>query len=151
VRDNSWLVSELEFDPKALHHKETVFTIGNGHLGTRGAFEEGYPGDRPATLVHSVFDDVPLVYTELANVPNWLPFVLFVDGERFRMDRGTLLSYGRELDLGTGVLTRTLRWRSPAGRTVDLTIERFASLADRHLLGLRYRVAALDFEGTLGD
>ncbi|MEE8392120.1 MAG: beta-phosphoglucomutase, partial [Anaerolineae bacterium] len=148
-KHNNWHIVETECDPKTLHHKETVFTIGNGYLGTRGAFEERYPGDWPATLVHGVFDDTPLVHTELANAPNWLSFVLLVNGERFRMDRGTLLSYRRDLDLRTGVLTRTVRWRSPAGRTVDLAIERFASLADQHLLGIRYRVTALDFEGTL--
>jgi kojibiose phosphorylase len=149
MKGENWHVTETEFDLQALHRQETVFTIGNGYLGTRGTFEEGYPGDRPATLVHGVFDGVPLVHTELANVPNWLPFVLFVDGERFRMERGTLLSYRRDLDLRTGVLTRTVRWRSPAGHAVDLAIERFASLADRHALGMRYRVTALDFAGTL--
>ncbi len=145
----NWHITETEFNPEALHHKETVFAIGNGYLGTRGAFEEGYPDAWPATLVHGLFDDAPQVYTELANVPNWLPFVLFVNGELFRMDRGSVLSYRRDLDLLTGVLTRTVRWRSPAGHTMDLAIERFASLADRHLLGIRYRVTALDFEGTL--
>jgi len=149
MKSENWHVTETEFDPQALHHQETVFTIGNGYLGTRGAFEEGYPGERPATLVHGVFDGAPLVHTELANVPNWLPFVLFVDGERFRMERGTLLSYRRDLDLRTGVLTRAVRWRSPAGHTVDLALERFASLADRHVLGMRYRFTALDFTGTL--
>jgi len=146
---STWHITETEFDPQALHHKETVFTIGNGYLGTRGAFEEGYPDDWPATLVHGVFDDAPRVHTELANVPNWLPLVLFVNGERFRMDRGTLLSYRRDLNLRAGTLTRTVRWRSPAGHTVDLAIERFASLADPHLLGIRYRVTTLDFEGRL--
>ena len=146
---STWHITETEFDPQALHHKETVFTIGNGYLGTRGAFEEGYPDDWPVTLVHGVFDDAPGVYTELANVPNWLPFTLFVNGERFRMDRGTPLSYRRDLNLRTGVLTRTVRWRSPAGHTVDLAIERFASLADPHLLGIRYRVTALDSESVL--
>ena len=47
MKHDNWHVIEADFDPKALHHKETVFTIGNGYLGTRGAFEEGYPGDRP--------------------------------------------------------------------------------------------------------
>jgi len=145
----NWHITETEFNPLALHHKETVFTIGNDYLGTRGAFEEGYPDDWSATLVHGVFDDAPRVHTELANVPNWLPFVLLVNGERFSMDRGTVLSYRRDLDLRTGVLTRTMRWRSPAGHTVDLAIERFASLADPHLLSIRYRVTALDFDGTL--
>ncbi|MCP4537404.1 MAG: glycoside hydrolase family 65 protein [Chloroflexi bacterium] len=148
-KQNNWHIIETEFNPKALHHKETIFTIGNGYLGTRGAFEERYPGDWPATLVHGVFDDTPLVHTELANVPNWLSFILLVNGERFRMDRGTVLSYRRDLDLRTGVLNRTVRWRSPAGHTVDLAIERFASLADQHLLGIRYQVTALDFEGVL--
>jgi kojibiose phosphorylase len=146
---STWHITETEFDPQALHHKETVFTIGNGYLGTRGAFEEGYPDDWPATLVHGVFDDAPRVHTELANVPNWLPFVLFVNGERFRMDRGTPLSYRRDLDLRTGALTRTVRWRGPAGHTVHLAIERFASLAAPHILGIRYRVTALDFEGRI--
>ncbi|HIQ02133.1 MAG TPA: beta-phosphoglucomutase [Anaerolineales bacterium] len=146
---SNWHITETAFDPAALHHRETLFTIGNGYLGTRGSFEEGYPGDRPATLVHGVFDDHPLVYTEMVNLPNWLPFVLLVNGERFRMDRGTVLSYRRHLHLPTGVLTRTVRWRSPAGHTVDLEIERFASLADPHLLGIRYRVTALDFNGQL--
>ena len=149
MKDDNWHITETEFDPEALHHKETVFTIGNGYLGTRGAFEEGYPDAWPVTLVHGVFNDHPTVYTELANVPNWLPFILVVNGERFRMDRGTVLSYRRDLDLGTGTLTRAVRWRSSAGHTVDMTIERFASLADQHLLAIQYRVTALDFDGTL--
>jgi kojibiose phosphorylase len=132
-----------------LHHKETVFTIGNGYLGTRGAFEEGYPGDWPFTLVHGVFDDVPIVNTELANAPNWLHLHLLVDGQRFRMDRGEVLDYGRDLDLATGVLSRTVRWRSPKGHTVDLSFERFASLADEHVLGLRLHVASVDFAGSI--
>jgi kojibiose phosphorylase len=149
MKDSNWLIRETEFDPERLHHKETVFTIGNGYLGTRGAFEEGYPGVQPATLIHGVFDDAPIVHTELANAPDWLPFILLVNGERFRMDRGEVLDYERTLDLRRGVLTRKVRWRSPAGRTVDIRIERFASLADPHVLAIRYQATPLDFEGTL--
>ncbi|MCS7283429.1 MAG: beta-phosphoglucomutase, partial [Anaerolineae bacterium] len=140
---------EREFQPERLRQMETVFTIGNGYLGTRGAFEEGYPGETPATLVNGVFDDHPLAYTELVNFPNWLPLTLVVEGERFRLDRGTVLAYRRELDLRTGVLTRLVRWRSPAGHTVDLKVERFASLDDPHLLVIRLRATALDFAGTV--
>ncbi|MFQ6102481.1 MAG: glycoside hydrolase family 65 protein [Anaerolineae bacterium] len=144
-----WLIRETEFAPDKLHHQETVFTIGNGYLGTRGAFEEGYPGARPTTLIHGVFDDVPIVYTELANAPDWLPFALLVNGERFGMDRGEVLDYERTLDMRRGLLTRRVRWRSPAGHTVDIHIERFASLADPHVLAIRYQVTPLDFDGLL--
>ena len=110
--DADWIITETEFEPVLLHHKETVFTVGNGYLSTRGAFEEGYPGAWPATLIHGVFDDVPIVYTELANCPDWLPLSVTVDGERFRLDCGQVLGYQRQLDLRRGVLRRAVRWRS---------------------------------------
>jgi beta-phosphoglucomutase len=144
-----WIVTETQFDPTRLHHTETVFTLGNGYLGTRGSFEEGYPEAWPATLIHGVYDDVPVVYTELANCPDWLPSIVLVEGDRFRLDQGEILHYNRQLDLRRGILTREVRWRSPNGKTLDLKFERFASLADEHLLALRCQVTPVDFEGEI--
>ena len=143
-----WILAEDSFDPKKQHHKETVFTIGNGYLCTRGAFEEGYPGDRRATFIHGVFDEAPIVFTELANAPDWQPIQVFLNGERFSLDSGTIESFQRTLDLGTGLLTRVVRWRSPSGITATLTFERFASLADEHMLFIRCRVTP-EFAGTI--
>jgi kojibiose phosphorylase len=144
-----WSVIETQFDPTQLHHKETVFTLGNGYLGTRGSFEEGYPGSMSATLIHGVYDDVPVVHTELANCPDWLPLVVIINGDRFRLDHGEILSYRRQLDVRRGVLSRDVRWRSGSGYTVDIHLERFASLVDQHVLALRCQVTPLDFEGTI--
>ncbi|WP_373538881.1 beta-phosphoglucomutase [Chamaesiphon sp.] len=144
-----WTLIEPEFDPAKLRAREAVFTIGNGYLGTRGSFEEGYPHALPATLVHGVYDDVPGVYTELANCPDWLSLTIVVNGERFRLDRGEILHYERQLDLQHGILSRSIRWRSPMGNTVDLQFDRFASLADREVLGLRCQITSIDFDGTI--
>lgn len=144
----NWLVVEDEFTPEKILHKETIFTIGNGYLSTRGAFEEGYPGDNRATFVHGVFDDVPIVVTELANMPDWLPLHIFLEGERFSLGSGAIEAYERHLNLQNGLLTRIIRWRSPAGRRATLTFERFASLADEHLLCLRCTVTP-EFDGEV--
>jgi beta-phosphoglucomutase len=144
-----WTLIEPEFDPAKLRARETVFTIGNGYLGTRGSFEEGYPHALPATLVHGVYDDVPGVYTELANCPDWLSLTIVVNGSRFRLDRGEILHYERQLHLQHGILSRSIRWRSPIGNTVDLNFDRFASLADREVLGLRCQITPIDFDGTI--
>jgi len=149
VDETDWSVVETEFDAARLHQQETVFTVGNGYLSTRGTFEEGYPGAWPLTLIHGVYDDVPVFYTELANCPGWVPLVVFVGGERFRLDQGQVVGYRRHLDLRRGVLSRTVRWRSPAGRTTDLHFERLASLADPHLLAIRCQVTPLDLEGQV--
>ena len=143
-----WVVSEDTFDPQKQHHKETIFTIGNGYLCTRGALEEGYPDDHRATFVHGVFDDAPIGFTELANAPDWLPVQVYLNGERFSLEKGTIETYHRSLDLQNGLLTRIVRWRSPSGLVATLTFERFASLADEHLLYLRCRVTP-EFAGTV--
>lgn len=147
--DTTWMVTEDHFDPARLHHKETVFTIGNGYLSTRGAFEEGYPDEWRTTMIHGVFDDVVLAFTELANAPDWLHFELLIEGARFRLDRGQVLRYRRVLNLRNGLLTRAVRWRSPRGQTVDLVFERFCSLSDPHLMVLRCQVTLLDAPGTV--
>ena len=144
-----WSVTETEFHPEKIHHHETIFTLGNGYLGTRGAFEEAYPGEVRSTFLHGVFDDVPVVFTELVNAPDWLEMEIFLAGERFRLDEGELLSFRRHLDLKTASLKRELRWRSPAGRETRLEFERFASLADRHLGAVRLQVTPENYAGRI--
>ncbi len=144
---NLWHISEDSFDPKTLtpkklHSQETVYTIGNGYFGTRGTFEEGYPKAMPATLLFGVFDDIPVGKEELANAPDWLVIQLFVNGERFRLDKGTILEYHRILDIYNGILTRYVHWESPNGVRLKITSERFASLADEHVAAIRYSVTA---------
>jgi trehalose/maltose hydrolase-like predicted phosphorylase len=143
-----WNVSVNAFDSQQLLASETIFTLGNGYLGTRGAFEEGYPGERRATFIHGVFDDAPIVFTELANAPDWLPLAVYVEGERFSLAAGAVEDYHQALDLRRGVLTRSVRWRSPAGRVARLTFERFASLSDPHALFVRCTVEP-EFVGTV--
>ena len=141
---NPWHVNENTFDPTKLSTQETVYTIGNGYFGTRGTFEEDYPGDNPATLLYGVFDSVPISKEELANAPDWLPLKLFVNDERFRLDKGKIIAYDRTLDLRNGLLMRTVRWESPGGLQLTVRSERFASLADEHVGAIRYSVTIDD-------
>ncbi len=142
-------VIERGFDPQKLHHQETVFNLSNGYLGTRGTFEEGYPQDSPATMIHGVYDDVEIAKTELVNCPNWLALTITIDGQRFGMESGEILTYERRLDLRLGILSRNVRWRSPNGQTVEFNFERFVSLADRHTLAIRCQITSIDFEGEV--
>ena len=137
---NLWHINEESFDPKKMHSQETVYTIGNGYFATRGTFEENYVGANPGTLLYGVFDDISIGKEELANIPDWLPIQLFINGERFHMNRGKILAYHRTLDLRNGVLTRTVYWQSPGGIRLKIQSERFASLADEHIGAIRYSV-----------
>ncbi len=149
MNETDWTVVETKFDAAELHHKETLFTLGNGYLGTRGTFEEGYSGACPATFIHGLYDDVPVMHTELVNCPDWLPLIIVVGSDRFSLDQGQVISYQRQLDLRWGLMSRDVLWRSPSGHTMYLHFERMISMADEHVLVLRCQVTPVDFEGVI--
>lgn len=146
---SDWVVTETKFEPERLSHFETIFTQGNGYLGTRGSLEEYYPGQEATTFVHGVFDDVPISFTELANLPDWTELEIWLDGERFNMLEGQLLHYQRQLDLRTALLTRELRWKSPHGKVSHLVFSRFASRANEQLCALKLEITAENYTGKL--
>lgn len=149
MSDSTWQIVEERFDPQQQAHHETIFTIGNGYLGTRGAFEEFTPGEKRATFVHGVFDDAPIIFTELANFPDWLELEIWANGQRFDLQQGEVLNYRRWLDLRTGLLTRQVRWRTPQGLVLQLCFERFASLDDPHLAIVRLKVTPENGEAEI--
>ncbi|MBK8986692.1 MAG: glycoside hydrolase family 65 protein [Chloroflexi bacterium] len=142
--DPRWVICQSGFDPAGQRHMETVFTLGNGYFSTRGAFEEGHPDDQPITFAHGIFDDMPVSFTELVNMPDWLDTAVWVDGAPFRLDQGQILHFQRQMDLRQGILRRDVRWQSPGGAIVDLTFERFASYAQEHVGALRILATAVN-------
>ncbi len=137
---NLWHIDEEHFDTGKPSSMESIYTIGNGYFATRGTFADNYFRARPGTLLSGVFDDIPIGKEELANVPDWLPIKLYINGERFHITKGTILAYQRTLDMSCGVLTQTVRWESPSGIRLKIENERFASLAQEHVGAIRYRV-----------
>lgn len=150
-----WQITEAPFQPERLSHFETLFAVGNGYLSARGAFDEPYAGASPATLVHGIFNQAEgKPVPELVNAPNWLPFQISIDGTPFSMNTGArdwikpeggaLLGYRRALHLDSATLRREALFRAESGNTVRLRFERFASLANPHLLGQRLTIEAVD-------
>jgi kojibiose phosphorylase len=142
--ERTWLVSDAPFLPNKIHHTETIYTIGNGYMGLRGTFEEGYPDEIVSTLIHGVFNHAEgELVPDLVNLPSPLPILIEVDGEAFHMQRGKVLGYKRTLDLRRATLTREVLWRNSKGHIVKLSFERFSSLERDHLLVQRVTVRAL--------
>ena len=146
----NWLVAETDFDIDHQGKCEAIMCLGNGYLGQRAAFEERYVGQTRDLLINGTFnkfdeDEV----TELPNAADVTNLELKLNGERFAMDRGILEAYLRTLDLQTGELVRAVEWTDSQGRRYRLRFERFASMANEHLLGLRAFVTPLDADCVL--
>ncbi|AGB41745.1 trehalose/maltose hydrolase or phosphorylase [Halobacteroides halobius DSM 5150] len=149
VKCDNWRIIEDTFNTEYLQHYETIFTLGNGYLGTRGSLEESYSESKPGTFIAGTFDKAPEEVTELPNVANWLAIDLNLAGENFDLKQGQILDYNRSLNLKQGILTREVTWQSPAGNVTELRFERFVSIADQHKLGLKVAITPKNYSGEI--
>ncbi|MFD3427052.1 glycoside hydrolase family 65 protein [Nocardia fluminea] len=147
--ETTWSVVEHGWNPQRANYFETIFTVGNGRLGTRGSLEERHTGALPGTFIAGVYDahDCPVI--DLVNAPDWLASEIFVDGMRLDTESAQVIEHRRSLDLRNGVLHRDTVFGLPGGARARLRTERFASTADRDLCCLRIEVTCLDHAGTV--
>ena len=137
---DAWVVTESGFDPARANYDETLFTVGNGRLGTRASLEEGHLGQLPGTFLNGVYDRSGVPVINLVNAPDWVDTAVFVDGLRLDVDTCTVLAHHRELDLRDGTLARTTVFEDAQGRRTRLQTLRCASMADRRVCALRVEV-----------
>lgn len=152
-----WSITEDQLQLGLLPHAESVFALSNGHIGMRGNLDEGEPFGQPGTYLAGFYETRPLPYAEAGysypedgqtavNVTNGKIIRLLVDDEPFDVRYGALLSHRRVLDLRAGTLERVVRWRSPAGRELEVRSTRLVSFVQRGIAAIRYEVRPLDGE-----
>lgn len=140
----TWQLSDAPFNPFKLSHTETIYSIGNGYMGLRGTFEEGFKGELVSTLTHGIYDHLAgELVPDIVNLPNPFPFLIDIETETFNLASGKIVGFKRTLDMQTATLTREVLWRNSKGTIVKLRFERFASLADEHLLAQRIQITPL--------
>lgn len=148
---NGWIITEKNFDPGVLGKAEAVFSLGNGYLGLRSAAEERYIGETRDLLVAGTFDRFSEEeVTELPNAADVTNIDITLCGEKFDLTKGEILEYSRSINLRNGLLDRSVRWRSPSGKTYALKFERVVSLSRLHTIGIRISITPeIDTEAVL--
>lgn len=139
---------------------ESIFSLGNEYMGVRGCFEEGYTG---ASLRGSYFNGIYENYVHQAggyrgisniteymvNGVDYFACKLELDGEALDLHRSDFENFRRELDLETGILTRSLVWKTAGGKRLALQFERFLSMERPKLGAQRIAFRPLNFNGTV--
>jgi 1,2-alpha-glucosylglycerol phosphorylase len=110
----------------------SCFLAGNGYLGYRGTRPDQRAVDFVGCVVSDTYDMADGVWRELCTVPNGLFVEIELDGRMATFD--TARPASAELRLETGEIV--MRWcaTTDAGSTASITMRRFASLDDIHLL-----------------
>src|SRR5215469_2662478 len=65
-----WEIVETEFKVEHNYRNESIFALGNGYIGMRGNFEEGYSGPAgtglEGTYLNGFYESEPIKYPEAA-------------------------------------------------------------------------------------
>lgn len=157
---DDWSIAEVHPDHAFTARSASVFTLGNGFLGLRGATPFDAHASLQALYLNGVYESVPILYHErfpgFSTTSNTRPALadplqmhIRIDGEVCSLRTGTVLAYVRRLGLKSGTLALSMRWRSSQGKTVDITLERLASLVRPSILAARTTITPIDFDGEI--
>ena len=150
-----WRLVEREYAHDDLGVTETIFALGNGYLGMRANPEEGREAHSHGTFVNGFHEIWSIQHAEdafgfaktgqtIVNVPDAKLMKLYVDDEPLLLAGADLDEYERVLDFRSGVLTRDLVWRTPAGKRVRVRSRRMVSFTHRHLAVMTFEITLLD-------
>ncbi|OJF90300.1 glycoside hydrolase family 65 protein [Alkalibacterium sp. 20] len=124
--------------------QESLTSIGNGYMGLRGNFEEGYSGDTHlGTYIAGVwYPDktrvgwwkigYPEYFGKVINATNFLPITIRVNGHQVDLAKDEVRDFHLELDMKEGVLNRSYVWTN-AETEIAFTFTRFVSVAKKEL------------------
>ena len=155
-----WRWVESALSSQFLAQAETIFTVSNGYLGLRGAFEEGGPAYRHGTFVNGFHESWPISYAEgafgfattgqtITNLPDPKIIRLYVDDEPFNISTARILRYERALDMRAGTLDREVLWETADGRQLLVESRRLVSFFEKHVAVISYRVTVLNARAAL--
>ncbi|MCK4607898.1 MAG: glycoside hydrolase family 65 protein, partial [Gammaproteobacteria bacterium] len=149
LSSKEWLVEEKEFDINRINHFETIFTLGNGYLGTRGSLESSHTAAFPQTFINGLFDHHDSSVVHMVNAPDWVPLTIIANNERLSLQNSEIIEFHRILDLKQGLLYRLTRFKDPKGHITRYESIRYTSFAEQHLCEIKATVTPENYSGEI--
>ncbi|WP_125573215.1 glycoside hydrolase family 65 protein [Levilactobacillus huananensis] len=149
-----WHVITHTFDPQDKRLQESMTSLGNGYMGMRGNFEEGYSGDTlqgiylggiwypDKTRVGWWKNGYPKYFGKVVNAVNFMKLPVEINGQVVDLAQDNISDFTLDLDMQHGTLTRSFVVERGETR-VNLTFERFLSVSQRELAVQRVTVKNL--------
>ncbi|MDR2963712.1 MAG: glycoside hydrolase family 65 protein [Bacteroidales bacterium] len=149
---HEWQIIETEFNAERHQIAESIFSIGNGHMGQRANFEEQYSGKSlRGNYIGGVFfpdktrvgwwkNGYPDYFAKVLNAPSWIGVNVWINNHALDVAQCKILSFRRVLDMQQGLLQRSMQLQMPDGVEVTFLAERFVSVVDTEIGALRISI-----------
>ena len=132
--------TENTLDINRLPLLETLMTLGNGYIGSRGYLEEfDYPGSIRGNYINGIYERIPMEHAEWAHgfpretdrMPNLLDLfkiTIFLDGEEVKI-QGDITDFTWELDFENGIRYRRYKYITKNNKIGTIQLESLISLS----------------------
>ncbi len=155
-----WKITEEGFNKDYALVSESIFSLGNEYMGTRGSFEEGYSGNSlTGNYFNGIYESIQLEKSSykgivdktdfIVNSADWLYTRIEADGELLDLNTVKFKDFYRELDLKSGILTRSYIWVLANGKEIKLEFTRFLSMKEAETAVQRITITPLNFSGEI--
>ena len=161
IKADEWNIIEEGFDPQLNEISESLFSIGNGHMGQRANFEEAYSGKTlQGNYVAGIYypdktrvgwwkNGYPEYFAKVLNAANWIGINITIGNENLDLNTCKVTDFKRVLNMREGYLQRTFKAELPSGKQVAVNAKRFCSIVDEQAGAIEYSITPLNFDGDL--
>lgn len=155
-----WKIKSSSLELKDKRLQESLTSIGNGYMGMRGNFEEGYSGDSHlGTYLAGIWypdktrvgwwkNGYPEYFGKVINATNFIPVEIEIDSQKVDLAKETIKDYSIELDMKTGILYRSYTLIRDEIE-VKLHFKRFVSIVMKELALIEVSAEVLKGEATI--
>jgi len=143
-------LSEKSYLPAKERDIETLFSMGNGYIGTRNSLEELYPQSTPGTFLAGFYEkDIYNDFNILVKIPDWTRIKIFVEDEQLDLTKHETLFHRRYIDLNNGCVVREWQYADNIGRITSIKTIKYISISNKHELGKCVLIKPENYTGNL--
>jgi len=144
-----WCISDETFRPENQAEAEQIFSLANGQIGQRANLEEFYSG---GTILGTNLSGVYCSKNDektLSNLPNWTSLNVRLNTELVDLAQCEVISFRRTLNMKQGFLERKFEIKTAKNEHIEVSVQRFLSLAQTEIGAIKYAVKSIDFVGRI--
>jgi maltose phosphorylase len=166
IEDGEWEIKIKDLEGGKLKHNkvyESLCSIGNGRIGQRGNFEEGFSEEKETlrgNYVGGIFfpdktrvgwwkNGYPDFFAKVINSIDWIEIGIFVNDVKLDLAKGEIEEFTRVLDMKNGLFKRTFIVKLSNGNKIEVNCVRFLSMKDKEIGAIKYEIKALNFKGKI--
>lgn len=158
---NSWNIIENSFNDKNNKVSESIFSLGNGYMGQRANFEEGYTGNTlSGTYMAGIYypdktkfgwwkNGYPEYFAKVLNCTNWIGIDVYIEDIKLDLAQCDVRDFSRILNMKEGFLYRSFIATLKNEHEVKIEAKRFISIVDKKIGAIEYSITPLNFAGQI--